>query len=153
VTIRQEPGYTMRSHDPTALAGCHVELWDEGEGWFGGAEVLPGRIESVLLPIGGEPARYVVRFDATLSVQERGAATVSGFILRHYSHCAIQCRWQDVEIGPERPVSVYVRLVQLGAPVPSSWAEVDGLQLRVWARCVVWAQLALLSVVAIVTTP
>ena len=127
----------MRLPDPTTLAGCYVELWNEGEGWFGGAEVLPGRIESVLLPIGREPVRYVVRFDSTLSVQERGAATISGFILRHYSHCAIQCRWQGVEIGPERPVSVYVLLVEVGSPVPANWAEVDALQLRAWARCVV----------------
>ena len=56
------------------MRGTHLELRDEGEGWFPGvnASVIGGRIEVTLGPVRGGNRWYVVRLDDALEVQESG---------------------------------------------------------------------------------
>jgi len=46
-------------------------------------------------------------------------------------------RWQGANISADAPVSVHVLLVPLGNELPKSKAEVAGMTIRAWARCVV----------------
>jgi hypothetical protein len=117
------------------VTGRRVNLSHEGEGWFTGSGDLGGIIESVIPS--NSPAWHVVRFDAPLELQESGAATPSGFILRRYSHCVIRSRGQGTDINADAPVSVHVRLVPPGSEPPRRSADVVDMPIRVWARCVV----------------
>ena len=109
----------------------------EGEGWFDGYADIRGTVESVIQSDPGDSPYYVVRFESPLELQESGAATPSGFILRRYSHCVVHCRWQGTDINDDEPVSVHVLLVPRGTKIPRSKAGVVGLTIRAWAACVV----------------
>ena len=121
------------------MIGRDVTLSDEGEGWFSGYAEVSGVIESVLQSNQDDNPYYLVRFDPPLELQESGAATPSGFILRRYSHCAVHCRWQGRDINVDAAVSVHVLLVPLGAQLPKSKADVACLKMAVWAACIVRA--------------
>jgi hypothetical protein len=119
------------------MMGRRVTLSDEGEGWFTGYAAVSGTIESVIESSQDDNSYYAVRLDAPLELQEPGAATPSGFILRHYSHCVVHCRWQGAAINIDAPVSVHVVLVPLGTELPKSKADLAGLTIRAWAACLV----------------
>lgn len=117
--------------------GRHVTLSDEGEGWFAGYTDVSGTIESVIQSNRHDNSYYVVRLDSALELQESGAATQSGFILRRYSDCLIHCRWRGVDFNVDTPVSVHVLLVPAGNTFPKSRADVVGMKISAWAACVV----------------
>ena len=114
-----------------------MTLSDEGEGGFTGYTDVSGTIESVIESSQDDNSYYVVRLDAPLELQESGAASQSGFILKHYSHCVVHCRWQGTDINIDAPVSVHVLLVPLGTELPKSKADLAGRTSRAWAPCVV----------------
>ncbi len=120
------------------MMGRRVTLSDEGEGWFSGHGDVSGSIEFVIRSTPEDNPSYVIRFDTPLELQESGAPTPSGFILRRYSHSVVQCRWQGAGFNVDAPVSVYVLLVPLGAEMPKSKADVASMTIRAWAGCVVW---------------
>jgi hypothetical protein len=122
-----------------AMMGRRVTLSDEGEGWFAGYADVSGTIESVIGSNQGDNSYYTVRLDAPLELQEPGAATPSGFILKYYSRCVVHCRWQGTDINIDASVSVHVLLVPLGAELPKSKADLAGLTIRAWAACIVCA--------------
>jgi hypothetical protein len=121
-----------------SIIGRHVTLNEQaGEGWFAGYAAVTGIIKSVIQPRRGDNSYYVVQFDSPLELQETGAATPSGFILRRYSHCVIHCRWEGFDINFDSPVSVHVMLVPAGTGIPNSTAELVGMQIRKWGMCIV----------------
>ena len=120
------------------VVGRRVTLSESGEGWFAGHAALSGTVESVIPSNEGDNPCYVVRFDLPLDLQEPGAATVSGLILRRYSHCVIRCRWQGVDVNVDEPVSVHVLLVPAGSDRPESMTELSAMTVSVWADCVVF---------------
>jgi hypothetical protein len=120
-----------------SMMGRRVTLSDEGEGWFTGYPGVSGTIESVIESSPDDNPYYAVRLDAPLDLQEPGVATPSGFILKHYSHCVVHCRWQGADINADAPVSVHVLLVPSGTERPKSRADLAGLTIRAWAACVV----------------
>jgi hypothetical protein len=120
-----------------SIIGRHVTLSDEGEGWFAGYADVRGTVESVIHSNRDDNPYYVVRFESLLELQESGAATPSGFILRRYSYGVVHCRWAGVDINHDKPVSVHVLLVPTGAQLPRSNTDVVGLTIRAWAACVV----------------
>jgi hypothetical protein len=123
---------------PNMMGRC-VTLSDEGEGWFTGYADVSGTIESVIQSNPDDNSYYVVRLDTPLELQESGAATPSGVLLRRYSHCIVHCRWQGADINIDTPVSVHVLLVPLGTELPRSKGDVAGLKISAWATCVVCA--------------
>jgi hypothetical protein len=121
-----------------SIIGRHVTLSaHEGEGWFAGYADVSGTIESVIQSNRDDNPYYVVRFESPLELQESGAATPSGFILRRYCHCVVHGRWAGADINHHQPVSVHVLLVPTGTPLPRSQADLVGLTIRAWAACVV----------------
>ena len=118
------------------MIGRLVTLSNDGEGWFNGCTSVTGIVESVVQSNHDHNPYYVVRLDSPLELQEQGAATPSGFIMRRYSHCVIHCRQQGVDISSETPASVYVLLVPAGTTVPQSKEEIGSMSIRVWASCV-----------------
>jgi hypothetical protein len=116
------------------MIGRLVTLSDEGEGWFAGYTRVTGVVESVVESNQDDNPYYVVRLESPLELQERGAATPSGFIVRRYSHCVIHCRWW-VDISAKTPESVHVLLVLAGTPVPKNKEDIDNMNIRAWASC------------------
>jgi hypothetical protein len=128
----------MKAMPTLSIIGRQVTLSaHEGEGWFAGHADVCGTVESVIQSTRGDNPYYVVRFESPLELQESGAATPSGFILRRYSHCAVHCRWEGADINHDKPVSVHVLLVPTGTETPRSTVDVVGLAIRAWAACVV----------------
>jgi hypothetical protein len=123
-----------------SLVGRQVTLSDEGEGWFGEYADIVGIIEAVTQSGGGGSPYYTVRFEPSLELQESGADTRSGYILKSYSHCVIRCRWEGYDISADAPVSVHVVLVPTGTPLPLSLTDIVTMKVRVWASCVVTAE-------------
>ena len=121
------------------MMGRRVTLSDEGEGWFTGYADVTGTIESVITSNYDENPYYVIRFDTLFELQESGAPTPSGLILRRYSHCVIHCRWQGADINSDSPMSVHVLLVPLGTELPKTKADLASMTIRAWAGCVVCA--------------
>jgi hypothetical protein len=122
---------------PKPIIGRHITLSDEGEGWFAGYGDVRGTVEFVIQSNQDDNSYYVVRFEPPLELQESGAATPSGFILRRYSHCVVHCRWQGADINCDMPVSVHVLLVPRGTELPKSKADVIGMKIHAWAACLV----------------
>lgn len=120
-----------------SMTGRRVILSDEGEGWFTGYAAVSGTIESVIDSSQDDNSYYAVRLDIPLDLQEPGGATPSGFILKHYSHCVVHCRWQGADINSDGTVSVHVLLVPSGTELPKSKTDLTGLTIRAWAACVV----------------
>jgi hypothetical protein len=118
------------------MIGRLVTLSDEGEGWLTGYTRVTGVVESVVQSNQDDNPYYVVRLESPLELQEQGAATPSGFIVRRYSHCVIHCRWQGVDISAETPASVHVLLVPAGTPVPQNKEDIGNMNIRAWASCV-----------------
>jgi hypothetical protein len=118
------------------MIGRLVTLSDEGEGWFNGYTRVTGVVESVVHSNQDDNPYYVVRLESPLELQERGAATPSGFVVRRYSHCVIHGRWQGVDISSETPASVHVLLVLAGTPVPQNMEDIRSMIIRAWASCV-----------------
>jgi len=127
----------MKWWSKPSLEGRQVTLSDEGEGWFAGYADITGIIEAVIHSDRSGDPYYIVRLEPSLELQESGAETRSGYILRRYSHCVIHCRWQGFDINVEKPVSVHVLLVAAGTPLPRSVADILAMKIRVWASCVV----------------
>ena len=121
------------------MRGTHLELRNEGEGWFPGAHgsVLGGRIETVLEPGRGGDRWYVVRLDTALEVQESGHDTVSGFRLVRYERLLIRARHESVDLVPHRAVTTYVCPVPEGADPAEHLRSVGSPY--VWASCTLGA--------------
>jgi hypothetical protein len=124
------------------VTGRRLTLSDEGEGWFTGCADVSATIESVIESNHDDNPYYVVRFDTPLEVQEAGAPTPSGFILRRYSHGVVHCRWRGADINTDAPVSVHVLLVPPGTELPTSKADLASITIRAWAGCILGAGLS-----------
>jgi hypothetical protein len=127
----------MSQQPQPAMVGRCVTLSDEGEGWFTNYADISGTIEYVVESNQGNNPYYVVRFETPLEVQESGAPTPSGFILRRYPHCIVHCRWQGTDINADAPVSVHVALVPSETEPPKSRGDMAGMTIRAWAGCLV----------------
>ena len=116
------------------MHGSHVELRDEGEGWFAGVadRVIGGTIENILEPLREGERWYVVRFDHVLDVQECGHQTVSGLRLVRCERALVRARHVGEDLTPLRSVSTHVCLVPIGSDPaqhlrsihrPDAWAS------------------------------
>jgi len=119
-----------------SILGHHVTLSDQGDGWFDGCGDVSGTIESVIQSKEDDSSYYVIRLESPLELQESGAATRSGFILRRYSRCVLHCRWPRVDINSDGPVSVDVLLIPPEEDSPKIVADVVGAKIVAWASCV-----------------
>lgn len=120
------------------MVGRRVTLRDGGEGWFAGYADISGTIQFLMQSNTDDNPYYIVRLDTPLELQEPGAATPSGFILRRYLHCVVHCRWQSTDINIDAPVPVHVLLLPPGSGLPKSNADLAATEISAWADCVAY---------------
>jgi hypothetical protein len=119
------------------LPGTRVQIVNDGEGWFPEyqARALTGTIHESVRARGRSTPWYVVQFDETLELQERGGDTPSGLHLVRYTHALIANRLAGDALENGDPISCYLCLVREGAAPPRTEQELSQFSIQAWPKC------------------